>query len=111
MRDEDFERLEAMAENDGTWDFSPNDVVALKMCVSEILHLRAENARLREALVALVDAVDALAGDSEGVGGLHMNGDLAPWNELLPGGQFEEWLKPLESARAVLDTPLTQEKR
>lgn len=49
MRDEDFERLEAMAEW-GAWDLSPNDAAALKAGVSEIWRLRAENAQLRKAL-------------------------------------------------------------
>jgi hypothetical protein len=30
-----------------------------------------------------------LISESDGVYGLHANGDLAPWDELLPGGEYE----------------------
>ena len=56
--------------------------------------LQAENAKLRkvaEDLVALID-------DSHGVAGLHLNGDVAPWDELLAGGRFEDWLRSLRDA-------------
>jgi regulator of replication initiation timing len=64
--------------------------------------LRGENIRLRETLAELtvenymlrqaVAAVGGLIDESEGVYGLHLNGDEAPWDELLPGGRFEGWL-------------------
>lgn len=56
-----------------------------------VAELRCENARLREA----VDAVFTLIADSHGVAGLHLNGDVAPWDELLRGGHYEDWLAPL----------------
>lgn len=55
-----------------------------------------------EALRGLVSSVDALVSDSYGVVGLHLNGDVAPWDELLQGGRYEEWLAALEDARAIL---------
>ena len=30
-----------------------------------------------------------LIGESHGVTGLHLNGDVAPWSEIVPGGRFE----------------------
>lgn len=48
----------------------------------------AENARLRQA----VNEVRDLIRESTGVAGLHRNGDVADWESLLPGGQFEGWL-------------------
>ena len=33
-----------------------------------------------------------LISESDGVYGLHQNGDLAPWDELLPGGEYERLL-------------------
>lgn len=39
--------------------------------------LSTENARLREALAGMV----AIADDSQGVAGYHMNGDIAEWDE------------------------------
>lgn len=48
---------------------------------------------------ALAARIEELRGDlmelveySTGVAGLHLNGDLAPWDELLAGGRFEGWL-------------------
>ena len=74
------------------------------------------NARLREALQALLDEVDGLTGESQGVYGLHLNGDPAPWDELLPGGRFER-LSSMDEARAALAAadaqapkPLTEEQ-
>ena len=63
----------------------------------------AEIARLRGHLSNLVEAVDVLMAESEGVYGLHLNGDPAPWGELTAGGQFEAWLLALEDARAALE--------
>jgi hypothetical protein len=40
-----------------------------------------------------LDAVQDLINNSYGVAGLHLNGDVAPWDELLEGGRFEAWLK------------------
>ena len=51
-----------------------------------------------DALNKVFDLID----ESEGVAGLHLNGDLAPWSELTDGGRFEEWLCGLEKARADL---------
>jgi len=57
-----------------------------------------------EQLEAAVSAVDALISDSEGVAGLHLNGDVAPWEELRTGGRFEEWLIEFDAA-FPLDQP------
>jgi hypothetical protein len=54
----------------------------------------AEVARLREALQAVASLID----ESDGVAGLHRNGDIAPWSELRTGGRFEEWLAPFDAA-------------
>lgn len=66
------------------------------------LHLaRAEAAEARCAkLEEGIKAVDGLISDSHGVAGLHLNGDIAPWDELRTGGRFEEWLKPFDAALA-----------
>jgi len=54
-----------------------------------VAELEAECARLRGLLAQLVEEVQDLMEESEGVAGLHRNGDVAPWSELEPGGQFE----------------------
>jgi hypothetical protein len=68
----------------------PNDDVILRQqAADEIERLTAEVSRLRAA----IHSVEILMQSSEGVAGLHLNGDVAPWYELLPGGRFEEWLE------------------
>lgn len=52
----------------------------------DLIHAHIDRANLknaREKLAALVAAVDALMADSLGVYGLHANGDMAPWPEVL----------------------------
>lgn len=68
----------------------------------EIEALKAERAELAGALNALVDDINALVSESHGVAGLHRNGDVATWDEILPGGRFERMssLEPAESAIA-----------
>ena len=44
----------------------------------------------------LIDAFHALRNDSYGVAGLHLNGEVAPWNDLCLGGRFEEWCKAFD---------------
>ena len=58
----------------------------------EIERLRGRLALLEGELKGL-DAVQDLINNSYGVAGLHLNGDVAPWDELLEGGRFEAWLK------------------
>lgn len=50
--------------------------------------LKKQNADLLAAAKALQDLIS----DSGGVYGLHLNGDMAPWDSLLAGGKYEEWL-------------------
>ena len=54
----------------------------------------------RELAVARkgLEAVESLMNESHGVGGLHLNGDFAPWSELRTGGRFEEWLIAFDDA-------------
>lgn len=47
----------------------------------------------------LAKSVEDLIRDSNGVAGLHLNGDFAPWHELVEGGRFEEWLLALAAFR------------
>ena len=57
-----------------------------------IYELHKTNLRLKAHIVALKVALNQLQENSEGVAGLHLNGDVAPWDELRQGGRFEEWL-------------------
>lgn len=64
----------------------------------------------RRPLVDLVRAILNLVAESDGVAGLHRNGDLALWEDLLPGGRDETWLGvALAAAQKVLTwTPDTR---
>lgn len=55
-----------------------------------------------DALVAGIDDVADLISSSTGVAGLHMNGDVAEWDELLEGGRFEAWLMRLSTAMDII---------
>jgi hypothetical protein len=55
----------------------------------------------RAAAWALRDFLE-LVEASEGVYGLHQNGDPAPWGELLAGGRFEDWTANIEALRVLL---------
>ena len=60
----------------------------------------------REFLNLLLDDLDALIDNSEGVAGLHLNGDIASWESLREGGRFESWLMRMDEARAFLDSTM-----
>lgn len=60
---------------------------------------RPDDSRDLVALAASgLAAVDDLIASSQGVFGLHLNGDPAPWSELLDG-QFADWLDAYFKAR------------
>ena len=69
-----------------------------------------QTAVLWKAVRAMQDLID----QSQGVYGLHLNGDGAPWATLRKGGQFEEWLldfdDALESADDEAQAALRREK-
>lgn len=62
---------------------------------------RAEQAEADAA--GMREAFRALVSESQGVYGLHRNGDNAPWEELCTGGQFEEWCKAFDDPRYGAD--------
>jgi hypothetical protein len=64
------------------------------------------DAKARELLNLLLDDLDALIDSSEGVAGLHLNGDVASWESLREGGPFEAWLMRMDEARAFLDSTM-----
>ena len=57
---------------------------------------------LYEALDKACRSVTELIGFSYGVDGLHMNGDVAPWEDLRYGGRYESWLVEFDEALEVL---------
>lgn len=70
--------------------------------------------RMRRSEELLSDLFTALANvmsESEGVAGLHLNGDVAEWDSLTRGGKFEDWLKAYDEVRDhLLALDLIEEK-
>ena len=58
--------------------------------------------RLLVAATKLADDLHNLIGESEGVAGLHRNGDVADWESLMAGGRNEQWLMSLDALDAML---------
>jgi hypothetical protein len=70
------------------------------------LQLQQKEKELEEVkrhLEKLVDSINCLINESQGVYGLHLNGDPVPWNDLKAGGRFEEWLIDLYDAEQYLN--------
>lgn len=63
--------------------------------------LRSAAPDLLEALKGLLDDVQGLMSESEGVVGLHRNGDVADWASLDEGGRFER-LSNMSAAIAAI---------
>lgn len=53
--------------------------------------------------LSLCQDLNELIESSEGVTGLHRNGDVAPWDSLTEGGAFESWLGSFDRLKAALD--------
>jgi len=49
-----------------------------------------------------IEGMDDLIAESHGVDGLHLNGEVATWEELGPQGDFGEWLEWLTKAKLFL---------
>ena len=67
----------------------------------DIAQIAKQRDGLANALSELLSDVDGLMGESTGVYGLHMNGDVSPWSELEEGGRFER-LPSMSKARAAI---------
>jgi hypothetical protein len=67
-----------------------------------------EPQKLIAAATKLADDVHDLIAESTGVSGLHQNGQIAEWDTLMKGGQFEEWLGSLDDLDSVLAECLEQ---
>lgn len=69
--------------------------------LSDYQRLQAEYEKLRKGLNAVQDLIDS----SYGVAGLHLNGEIAPWSDLLEGGIFEAWLAEFDAAMQEVRKP------
>lgn len=79
----------------------------LKIQVGDIdtFNTRSSDATIKELVEALDKAcrsINDLIESSEGVAGLHLNGDVASWGSLRVGGRFESWLIEFDEACDVL---------
>lgn len=75
----------------------------------DALIARAEKAEAKLASAQKgLQSVVGLIMHTKGVVGLHMNGDIAPWEDLLPGGGLGDWLRDFD--QALKDIQSTQPK-
>lgn len=75
------------------------------MCV-QYRDLQAENESLRRDVDVYKDGILAVVNlieNSLGVYGLHLNGELAPWDTLRTDGGYEDWLQSLDAAVDAID--------
>lgn len=75
----------------------------LKEQLAEVTAERDLFSRQTAVLWKAVRAMQDLIDQSQGVYGLHLNGDGAPWETLQKGGQFEEWLLDFDDALESAD--------
>lgn len=99
MTRDDVLRL-ARKHGTGGWQ-TLEDMVCFAEAVAVAAAAQAENKRLLSVLQGLAGEVLDLISESDGVAGLHLNGDLAPWGELVAGGRFER-LAHLDIAEALI---------
>jgi hypothetical protein len=103
----DLERAlqSALAE---THDRMMNEAQLAFNAISDLAEARSQlslaHARIGE-LEGAISEVGALIEESGGVYGLHLNGDLCPWPDILAGGKYEDWLVAFSRARAALASP------
>lgn len=64
--------------------------------------LERQRGKLLGALDGMLTDIHSLMAESYGVAGLHLNGDVATWDELSEGGRFE-WLMHISEARTVVE--------
>lgn len=83
------------------WGVTEDNQADLERQQEEVARLIAAAPELLIALSGLLDDIEDLIGESEGVFGLHLNGDVAPWIELEEGGRFER-LSHVSWARAAI---------
>jgi hypothetical protein len=77
---------------------NPDDAAWIAERLNLAAKLEKENAILKKGIAAVRDLIDG----SNGVSGLHLNGDIADWDSLCEGGIFEEWLIDFNEAESLL---------
>lgn len=82
-----------------TFDMNPAEDDPHGECRHEIDRLQAENQRLREAM----DCLFAIAIQSEGIAGWHMNGEVFQWDDVFASNeplnaQLDQWAEDAKAA-------------
>lgn len=93
-----IERLKILAET--TFDGFPDKSIEafVKEAIKESEDKDKVIAELKQGLIAVRELIN----ESRGVEGLHLNGEVATWDSLESGGQFEEWLTGFNIAEDLL---------
>lgn len=95
-------RPRPFSKDKGACAYCTREVMRRRENEANHVHLDWAYGRLRSAATGLCAQVRQLIADSQGVFGLHRNGDGAPWEELLDGGHYESWLDQLSYLEAML---------
>ena len=74
------------------------DVQRLVRCLPD----STKNELLEKLIVGMRSVEDTMA-ESSGIYGLHLNGDVAEWCELMNGGRFCEWMEPFNDGIIRID--------
>lgn len=81
------------------FDAVRNEIAAFAK--EEDAQLAAAAPDLLRELQGLLDDIVGLIEESDGVYGLHLNGDVSPWSELVQGGRFERLLHIKSSLEVI----------
>jgi hypothetical protein len=73
-------------------------LVSIAWTIGYLLNRLDDNRYHLEKMHRGLKAVENLINDSYGVSGLHMNGNVAPWDDLRTGGRYEAWLVDFDVA-------------
>ena len=84
-------------------DFDENYFGVIAHAINSHDELVAINKELLEALKRVVFDLNELSNNSDGVSGLHQNGDIAKWSSLRSGGFNEGWLLRVDEAECVIE--------
>lgn len=93
----EVDALVAKWNEPGPWE---PEVVSEALREYETLTRRSISSR--EVVIEGLLAVESLILESKGVAGLHLNGDLAEWDELRSGGRFGDWLYKFDDALEIV---------
>lgn len=115
--DEAARQLELLQERcDMATDFKEQAIAMGKAAFNRLNEVESDCHKLRQerdALAAYIQRltrdIEELISETDGVAGLHLNGEAAPWCDLRKGGPFQEWLMSLDEAPTTILARLKSE--